>query len=96
MFANALRIGLGFILALGGIGCGAVALASMLLAALSRAPGAPRPAPDEGRFDVIYRPSLLTPEGRRHRRRCILAVAGLVLWGALGTLSALLGVFPQE
>ena len=89
---NALHAGLGCFVALGGLACWAVGLASMLLAARGRRPDAPRPGPFEGPFDVLYRPSLLTPEGRRHRRRCLIAVAGCVLFGAVGMLGALLGL----
>ena len=86
---KALQSGLLCILAATAFACWAVALASLLLASSSRRPDVPRAALLEGRFDVMYRPSLLTPEGRRHRRRCLFAVAGFLLCGLLGTLIAL-------
>ena len=70
---NTLRSMLGVFIVAIWFGCWAVALASMVLAARSRRPGAPRSGL-QGPFDVMYRPSLLTPEGRRHRRRCFLAI----------------------
>jgi hypothetical protein len=82
------------VIGVGCFACWAVALASMLLAARSRRPGAPRPTLWEGPFDVMYRPSLLTEEGKRHRRRCLAGIAGFLLLGALGTLGGLLGTFP--
>jgi hypothetical protein len=83
---NALRAAVACIVILGGFACWAVALASMILAAKSRAPGAPRASVFEGPFDIMYRPSILTPEGQRHRRRCLIAAAGFVLCGLLGAL----------
>ena len=83
---NALRAWTMCFVALGAFACWAVALVSMLLASQSRLPGAPRPAALEGRFDVMYLPSLLTPEGRRHRRRCLVAIAGFVVCWSLGVL----------
>ena len=87
---NTLPATLGGIAAVGGFACWAVALVSMLLAARRRRSGAPRPAPFEGRFDVIYRPSLLTPAGLRHHRRCLLALGGVLLCCAFAALAALL------
>jgi hypothetical protein len=92
----AVRVALAFIAIVGGLVGWLVGGVSMIQASRSRAPGAPRPAPYEGRFDVMYRPELLTPEGRRHRRRCLLAVAGGVLCWAVGMVGWLLGLLPVE
>jgi hypothetical protein len=71
-----MRAVFGCFLFAGGFACWAVALASMLLAAGSRRADVPRPSFFEGPFDVVYRPSLLTAEGRRHRKRFFLAAGG--------------------
>lgn len=93
---NVLREGFACFVFLGAFACWAVAMASMLLAGASRRAGAPRPALLEGGFDIMYRPSLLTPEGRRHRRRCFLAMAGFLLCFGLAVLGGLLGFFPRR